>query len=136
MIYIEDICIDIYRRFTGDIFWRRKIYVAINSPLLLSLPHSITCPHCCQSWLDIAARIDSCGSIGKKSFKKNLAQYWVKIYLDLNDPINSTLSMIYSALKSICSQSQDSKATKIHSFLKQCFIHSALMSGLAKYSET
>ena len=42
------------------------MYVAINSPLLLSLPHSITVQHCCQSWMDIASRINSCIAAQKK----------------------------------------------------------------------
>ena len=29
---------------------------AINIPLLLSLPHSISAQHCCQSGMDIASR--------------------------------------------------------------------------------
>ena len=47
------------------------MYVAINSPLLLSLPHSITVQHCCQSWMDIASRINSCIAAPKK-MEKNM----------------------------------------------------------------
>ena len=54
-----------------SILEEEKIYVAINITLLLSLPHSITAQHCCQSWMDIASRIDSCSN-NKKRKRKNI----------------------------------------------------------------
>ena len=44
--------------FQLDIFLRKRIDVAINIPLLLSLPHSITGHHCCQSSLHVASGVD------------------------------------------------------------------------------
>ena len=55
-----------------SILEEEKIYVAINITLLLSLPHSITAQHCCQSWMDIASRIDSCSNNKKKKKGKKI----------------------------------------------------------------
>ena len=49
--------------FQLDIFLRKRIYVAINIPLLLSLPHSITGHHCCQSSLHVASGVDGTAKI-------------------------------------------------------------------------
>ena len=49
--------------FQLDIFLRKRIDVAINIPLLLSLPHSITGHHCCQSSLHVASGVDGTASI-------------------------------------------------------------------------
>ena len=49
--------------FQLDIFLRKRIDVAINIPLLLSLPHSITGHHCCQSSLHVASGVDGTAKI-------------------------------------------------------------------------
>ena len=62
-ISISGLVIQMSKSFTSccfqlDIFLRKRIDVAINIPLLLSLPHSITGHHCCQSSLHVASGVD------------------------------------------------------------------------------
>ena len=68
MKLISGLVIQMSKSFTSccfqlDIFLRKRIDVAINIPLLLSLPHSITGHHCCQSSLHVASGVDGTAKI-------------------------------------------------------------------------